>query len=161
VRETSAPSSAIDFSVLATGYDSDYKGGRSIQLITNANDWASAWRVIGKGSAGLMPEVNFTTRAVIIAYQGQKTTGGYGISVASVRREGATMIVKVNEQSPKPGDFTPQVLTSPFVAVSIPRPPEGATVKFEDEVKKLEQNRNVNERSYPRRRVLRRGVRRP
>ena len=99
-----------------------------------------------------MPDVNFNTRAVVIAYQGVRNTGGYGISIAEIRREGTVLTVRVNEQSPKPGEMTTQALTSPFVAVSIPRPPDGTIVKFVDEVKKIEQNRNVNERSYPPRR---------
>lgn len=147
----------IDFSVLATGYNSSYQGARSVQLIMNQADWESAWRLNNRGSSGPMPEVNFNTRAVVIAYQGLKRTGGYGISIAEIRREGATLIVRINEQSPKAGDFVTEALTSPFVAVSIPRPPEGASVKFDDEVNKIEQNRNVKERSYsPQRRKGRR-----
>ncbi|HYJ44981.1 MAG TPA: protease complex subunit PrcB family protein, partial [Pyrinomonadaceae bacterium] len=91
----------------------------------------------------------FNTRAVIIAHQGLKRTGGYGISIAEIGREGTSLAVRVREQNPKPGDVVTEALTSPFVAVSIPRPPEGSVVKFEDEEKKLEQNRNLNERSYP------------
>ncbi|HKC62751.1 MAG TPA: DUF885 family protein [Pyrinomonadaceae bacterium] len=140
---------AVEFSVLATGRNSGYEGSRSIQLITNRNDWLNTWRVIGNGSTGSMPEVSFDTRAVLVVYQGQKRTGGYGISIAEIRREGNTLVVRVNEQTPKPGEMATEVLTSPFIAVSIPRPPEGTVVKFDDEVKKLEQNRNVNKRRYP------------
>jgi uncharacterized protein (DUF885 family) len=149
----------VDFSVLATGYNSNYKGGRAVQLIMNQTDWENAWRLNDKGSSGPMPEVNFNTRAVVIAYQGLKNTGGYGISFAEIRREGTTLTVRVNEQTPKPGDFVTEAITSPFVAVSIPRPPDGTIVKFEDEVNKIEQNRNVKERSYPQRRRNRRGRR--
>jgi hypothetical protein len=153
------PPHAIDFSVLATGYNSRYEGARNVSLITNQRDWASAWDLIGRGSSAPMPEVNFNTRAVVIAYQGRKNTGGYGISIAEIRREGLTLIVKVNEQAPKPTDMVTDALTSPFVAVSIPRPPDGSTVKYDDEVKKLEQNRNLKERSYPRGRRKRAGRR--
>jgi len=139
----------VDFSVLATGRNSGYEGARSIQLITNRNDWLNAWRVIGGGSTGSMPEVSFDTRAILVVYQGQKRTGGYGISIVEIRREGTALIVRVNEQTPKPGEMTTEVLTSPFIAVSIARPPEGTVIKFDDEVKKLEQNRNVNQRRYP------------
>ncbi|HUQ31050.1 MAG TPA: DUF885 family protein [Pyrinomonadaceae bacterium] len=152
-------SRAIDFSVLATGYNSRYEGGRRLQLITNQTDWASAWEVIGRGSSAPMPEVNFNTRAVLIAYQGRKNTGGYNISIAEIRRDGATLVVRVNEQAPKPGDFVTEALTSPFVAVSIPRPFEGTIAKYDDEVNKIEQNRNAKERSYPTRRRYRRGRR--
>ncbi|MDT4897521.1 MAG: hypothetical protein QOH25_2598 [Acidobacteriota bacterium] len=153
------PQRAVDFSVLATGYNSRYEGGRYLQLITNQNDWSSAWDIIGRGSTASMPEVNFNTRAVVIAYQGRKNTGGYGISVAEIRREGTALIVRVNEQRPQPGDMVTEALTSPFVAVSIPRPPEGVSVKFDGEVNKIEQNRNVKERSSPPQRRRRRGRR--
>jgi uncharacterized protein (DUF885 family) len=153
------PLRTVEFSVLATGYNSRYEGARSVSLITNQNDWASAWGLIGRGSSAPMPEVNFNTRAVVIAYQGRKNTGGYGISVAEIKREGTTLIVRVNEQSPKPTDVVTDALTSPFVAVSIPRPPEGTIVKYDDEVNKIEQNRNVKERSYPPQRRKRRGRR--
>jgi hypothetical protein len=153
------PQRTVDFSVLATGYNSRYEGGRFLQLIMNQDAWSSAWELIGRGSTASMPEVNFNTRAVVIAYQGLKNTGGYGISIAEIRRDGMTLIVRVNEQRPKPGDMVTEALTSPFVAVSIPRPPEGANVKFDDEVNKIEQNRNVKERSSPPQRRKRRGRR--
>jgi uncharacterized protein (DUF885 family) len=149
----------VDFSVLATGYNSRYEGGRALQLVTNQSDWVSAWGLIGRGSSGPMPEVNFNTRSVIIAYQGRKNTGGYGISINEIRREGTALVVRAIEQSPKPGDFVTEALTSPFVAVSIPRSPEGVVVKYDDEVNKIEQNRNVKERSYPPRRRYRQGRR--
>ncbi len=150
--DTTEPQRDVEFSVLATGYNSRYEGGRALQLITNQAEWERAWETIGRGSSAPMPEVNFNTRAVVLAHQGRQRTGGYGISVAAMRREGATLIVRVNEQSPKKGDIVTEALTSPFVAVSIPRPPDGTVAKFEDEVNKIEQNRNVNERSYPKRR---------
>ncbi len=156
---TIEPPRTVDFSVLATGYNSSYQGERAVQLIMNQGEWENAWRLNNRGSSGPMPEVNFNTRAVVIAYQGLKRTGGYGISIAEIRREGTTLTVRVNEQSPKPGDFVTEALTSPFVAVSIPRPPDGSIVKFVDEVNKIEQNRNVKERSYPLRRRKRRGRR--
>jgi uncharacterized protein (DUF885 family) len=153
------PPRTVDFSVLATGYNSSYQGARAVQLIMNQADWENAWRLNNRGSSGPMPEVNFNTRAVVIAYQGLKRTGGYGISIAEIRREATTLTVRVNEQSPKPGDFVTEALTSPFVAVSLPRPPDASIVKFVDEVNKIEQNRNVKERSYPPRRRKRRGRR--
>jgi uncharacterized protein (DUF885 family) len=143
------PQRTVDFSVLATGYNSRYEGGRILQLITNEQDWSSAWDLISRGGSAPLPEVNFNTRAVVLAYQGMKNSGGYGISIAEIRREGMALIVRVNEHRPQSGDMVTQVLTSPFVAVSIPRPPEGVSVKFDSEVNKIEQNRNVKEPSYP------------
>jgi hypothetical protein len=111
------------------------------------------------GSDRPMPDVNFATRAVIVVYQGQQRTGGYSIAVSEIRRVGTSLIVKTAERSPQPGEITTDALTSPFVAVSIPRPPGGLFVKFEDDVIKQEQNRNVNQRNTRQRRRYRRGSR--
>ncbi len=145
--------SAIDFSVLATGTMSGYEGARALELITDQNDFQRAWGIIGNNRPA--PEISFNTNAVIIAYQGLKRTGGYSISIAGIRREGKTLAVRVNEQSPKAGEMTPQVITSPFVAVSVPRPPAGTSIKFDDNVRNTKQTRPVNKGTHRRRRGYR------
>ena len=150
-------SRAVEFTVLATGTGSSYEGTRTLELISNQAEWLRVWRVVGGDSP--MPEVNFNTQAVLAVYQGRKNTGGYSIAVEEIRRAGASLVVKVKEQSPRPGEITTDALTSPFVVVSIPRPPGGLMVKFEDDVIKPEQNRNVNQRTYRQRRRYRRGSR--
>jgi uncharacterized protein (DUF885 family) len=137
----------VDFSVLATGTVSDYEGARSVELILDQNALLRAWAIIGQGRPA--PEINFNTQAVIVAYQGRKSTGGYSINISGIRREGTTLTVNAKEQSP--GAMSAQMLTSPFVAVIIPRPPNGSIVKFEMDVKKAEQNRYLNKRNYRRR----------
>ncbi|HVG36088.1 MAG TPA: DUF885 family protein [Pyrinomonadaceae bacterium] len=129
----------LDFSVLATGAFSHYAGTRSFQLVMNRTEWANVWRMIG-GDRAPAPDISFDTRAVVVVFQGQKPTGGYSISIAEIRRSGRELMVRVNEHAPARTDITTQALTSPFVAVSIPRPPEGATVKFADNVDNVPQN---------------------
>ncbi len=141
--------SAVDFSILATGTVSGYEGGRSIELILDQEALQRAWASIGAGRP--LPEVNFDTEAVILAYQGRQMTGGYSINIEGVRREATSITVRTIEQRPKPGGLQTQVLTSPFVAVIIPRPPPGSTVKFETDVNKAEQNRYLNKPNYRRR----------
>ncbi|MCA1592944.1 MAG: DUF885 family protein [Acidobacteria bacterium] len=153
----------VDFSVLATGTMSRYEGTRAVELITNEADWRRAWGSIGAtgpGTAGL-PEVNFNTRAVVIVYQGEQRTAGYGVEITGIKRVGTVLAVSVNERRPASGLITAQVITSPFIAVSIPRPPTGATVRFDGNgavVEPLKPNRNENVR--PRRRTGRRPRRR-
>lgn len=120
---------AVDFSVLATGTMSEYEGARSVELIVNQEGWERAWRLIGGGRPA--PEVNFNTRAIVVVHQGQKSTGGYGVSVEKIRRVGTVLAVYVQERRPASEDVTTQVVTSPFVAVSVPRPPTGASVRLE------------------------------
>jgi uncharacterized protein (DUF885 family) len=144
---------SLAFSVLATGAYSSYTGGRFVQLIMDENQWQSVWRIIGSGPA---PEISFGTRAVILAFQGQKATGGYSISIAEILRDAQRLTVRANEHEPGRGEITSQGLTSPFIAVSIPRPPEGASVKFDDTVDNLRQNLPTERRANRRRSVNRR-----
>ncbi|HLM58820.1 MAG TPA: DUF885 family protein [Pyrinomonadaceae bacterium] len=122
----------VDFSVLATGAMSGHEGPRAIELITDEAGWRRAWSVIGGGGRPL-PDVSFDTRAVVVAYQGQKRTGGHSIEITGIKRVGTVLAVSVSERRPASGDITTQVITSPFVAASIPRPQTGTSVRFADE----------------------------
>ncbi|HEX8772048.1 MAG TPA: DUF885 family protein [Pyrinomonadaceae bacterium] len=144
---------ALDFSVLATGAYSSYAGTRAVQLILDEGEWQSVWRIIGGGRPA--PDISFDTRAVVIAFQGQQVTGGYSISIAEILRDGQQLSVRTSEHRPGRGEFTSQGFTSPFVAVSIPRPPAGASVKFADNVENLRRNL-PGERVPNRRRNVRR-----
>jgi hypothetical protein len=151
-------SKPVDFSVLATGAMSGHEGARGVELITSDAEWQRAWRVIGGGR--LPPDVSFNTRAVVVVYQGRQRTGGYSIEITGIKRVGTVLAVSVNERRPASGDITTQVITSPFVAVSIQRPPTGATVRFADEQGSAggtEQNRKENVRPRPRSVRRRRG----
>lgn len=152
-------SNIVEFTVLATGTMSGYEGVRMVELVTNESDWQRAWGLVGGGRP--QPEINFNVRAVVVVYQGQKPTGGYSIEIAEIRRDGTVLAVKVNERRPAFGDVTTQVITSPFVAVSIPRPPQGASVRLADEGKRAvkaetQQNRKIKVRPRRRRSTKRR-----
>jgi uncharacterized protein (DUF885 family) len=136
----------VEFSVLATGALSGHEGGRRVELISNENDWRRAWALVGGGRP--QPEINFDSRACIVVYQGQKPSGGYSLEIAEIRRDGTALAVKVTERRPAFGDVTTQVITSPFVAVSISRPPQGASVRLTDGAKgevepETQQNRKI------------------
>lgn len=148
----------VDYSVVATGTMSSYDGARSLELVANQADWQRVWQVVG--SDRRMPELNFATRSVLVVYQGRKPTGGWSILVDGLRRVGSRLVVSVREQKPGPGDITTDVLTSPFVVVSIPRLPGGVAVGFEDNVVKQEQDGNTVKPVKKPRRRYRRGTRR-
>ncbi len=121
----------VEFSVLATGTTSGHEYGRAVELITNEQDWQRVWGVIGAGRAA--PELNFTTQAVVVVFQGRRPTGGYAVALDGIRRDGTVLAVSVEERRPASGDITTQVVTSPFVAVTIPRPAAGTSVRFAQE----------------------------
>jgi uncharacterized protein (DUF885 family) len=158
--ETEDRTNVLEFSVLATGALSGHEGVRMVELITNESDWQRAWSVVGGGRP--LPDVNFSSRAVVVVYQGRKPTGGYSIELAEIRRDGTVLAVEVRERRPAFGDVTTQVITSPFVVVSIPRPPQGASVRLTGEgageiEPETQQNRKNRARPRVRRGTKRRG----
>ncbi len=158
--ETEDRTNVVEFSVLATGALSRHEGGRTVELITNEDDWRRVWATIGGGRP--QPEINFNARACVVVYQGQKPTGGYSVEIVEIRRNGTLLAVEIKERRPAFGDVTTQVITSPFVAVSIPRPPQGASVTLTGEGQsgvepETQQNRKIINRPRGRRRRGRRG----
>ena len=150
----------VEFSLLATGTYSRREGGRAVELVTDHDAWRRAWEVVGAGRP--LPDVSFDTRAVVVAYQGRQSTGGYSIEITGIKRTGTVLAVTVSERRPASGSLTTQALTSPFVAVSMPRPPSGATVRFADDggakaEPQQERNRNVRPRARGSRRRRGRG----
>jgi hypothetical protein len=144
----------VEFSLLATGTMSARESGRAVELVTDGAAWRRVWEVIGAGRP--LPDVSFDTHAVVVAFQGQQRTGGYSIEITGIKRTGTVLAITVSERRPATGSLTTQVITSPFVAVSISRPPSGATVRFADEggavePSQQERNRKVKPRARRRR----------
>ena len=57
--------------------------------------------------------VDFEKETIIGLFMGEKTTGGYAISVASIEETKNELIVQVAESAPK-GKFVSMVITQPF-----------------------------------------------
>lgn len=151
-------SKPVELSLLATGTMSEHAGARSVELITDEAAWRRAWETIGAGRP--LPDVSFDTSAVVVAYQGRQPTGGYSVEITGIVRNGTVLAVTLNERRPASGSFTTQVVTSPYVAVSIPRPPNGASVVLAGDGSvgpQQERNRNVRPRAPRARRRRGRG----
>ncbi len=154
---TASESRPVSFSVLATGAMSGYEGARAVELITSEAEWQRVWRLIGGGR--LAPDVSFNTQAVVVVFQGQKPTGGYSVEVTGIRRDGTVLAVSINERRPASEDITTQVITSPFVAVSIPRPPAGATVRLDGATEPAVEQKPLNSKGIIKPRGQRKGRR--
>lgn len=81
-----------------------------------------AWRALWEG-IGQPPPVEFdANRNVATAlFLGQRRTGGYGISIESVERRGAFMVVRFQEIRPAPDAMVTMALTSPYLVRLIPK----------------------------------------
>jgi sporulation protein YlmC with PRC-barrel domain len=57
---------------------------------------------------------------ILVISSGEKTTGGYGIDVESVKEVGGIVEVVVKETSPEKGSVVTEVLTYPFIILKMP-----------------------------------------
>lgn len=77
------------------------------------------------------PEIDFGQRMVAAAAMGRRSTGGHVIEIVDGRREGEDLWVVVRETTPGDGCVATQALSSPAVAVTLPR--VGGEVRFVEE----------------------------
>ena len=82
------------------------------------------------------PSIDFGSRMVILATMGERTSGGHSISVIEVAEDQEKLYVVVEEVTPGVECITTDVITTPAVAVSVPR--SSGTVLFVEQ-----------ERTYP------------
>jgi hypothetical protein len=87
-------------------------------------EWAALWRLHAGDQAA--PKIDFTKRTVVAVFLGTRPSAGYAVEVSGTKPAGKTLIVEWSEQTPKPGNVSAQVITSPSHLVSIP--------KFEGEI---------------------------
>jgi hypothetical protein len=67
----------------------------------------------------------FESNAVIAAFLGQRSTGGYGIVIANINSK-----IEIKETAPPKGSMTIQVITSPYKVVAVPLK-EDATFEYQ------------------------------
>ena len=67
--------------------------------------------------------VNLETHFLVAVFQGWQPSGGYGVSIESVRVEGET--VRITAAFTTPGGEDPPGVTSPYHLVSVRRPVSG------------------------------------
>jgi len=90
-------------------------------VIDNDADWRAAWATYSSGDGSTRPAVDFTRYDVILAALGQRTTGGYGITVSRIAATSDYLYVEITSTSPGSRCITTQALTQPADIVRIPR----------------------------------------
>lgn len=68
-----------------------------------------------------IPEINFNDYMVIALFMGEKTTGGYKITVVGVEETNKNVVVTYKETQPGPNDMVTMALTQPYCIIKIPR----------------------------------------
>ncbi len=68
-----------------------------------------------------VPSIDFSRETVLAVFDGQKSTGGYGLQVRSVTVENGELYVDLVKQQPQQGQVTTQSLTSPWLLIHVLR----------------------------------------
>lgn len=99
-------------------------------VIVDAEEWTALWDRIVTFVAPKppAPPIEFDSRMVVFASMGERSSGGYSISVLEAAEEEGTLYVVVEESTPGVECMTTDVVTTPAVAVSVPR--TASTVLF-------------------------------
>lgn len=93
---------------------------RAEQVVARTpTEWQALWQRHAPGRPS--PDVDWATRMAVGVFLGTRPSGGYGVEITGIRREGETMIVEWAERQPAPGQMATQVLTAPAHLVSVPR----------------------------------------
>lgn len=109
---TPAASHDVPFAVVATTGMSAYDGASAVMI--GASDGSRA-RLVQLVPAAVTP----AGRVLVAAFQGAQRTGGYGIAIDRIERDGDQLIVHAAFTEPRPDSIVIQVLTSPAQIVSI------------------------------------------
>ncbi len=106
----------MPFTTIAAGQQSGVEKPREI-VIRTAADWKKLWMEHSPDEP--MPAVDFSKSVVAGVFLGLRSTGGHGVTISSVDRQGKGVVVRWREQKPDPGAMVIQMLTFPFVLVRI------------------------------------------
>jgi len=98
-------------------------------IVRDETTWRALWSAHA-GAAGEVPDVDFTTRMVAAAFAGERPMPGYGVEVLQPRPEGASLVIPVREEQPRPGTVAAQLIVTPYHIVTLPR--HDGPVRFTD-----------------------------
>lgn len=68
-----------------------------------------------------VPEVDFDKNNVVVAFMGQKRSGGYSITIEKVTVKDNTALVLVKNTVPEPNTTVTMALTAPYCMALIPK----------------------------------------
>ncbi|HZW98681.1 MAG TPA: protease complex subunit PrcB family protein [Trueperaceae bacterium] len=113
----------LAWETVASGNQATGVQSSRFELITNQQQLTSFWTRVHATQLQTppLPSVNFERETLIAIFQGQQTTGGYGVQAQRVVEERGELYVDVAFTEPAEGAMTTQALTSPWTLVRVLR----------------------------------------
>ncbi|RLI41210.1 hypothetical protein DRO69_11865 [Candidatus Bathyarchaeota archaeon] len=110
----------VEFNIIDSGDISGYLG-EAYFVVRTEDEWESLWEIhtAPQLHPPKIPEVDFLNNVVVCAFMGKRPTLGYSISIEKIWTDGERVHVEVIKCSP-PEDFAlAEVITCPYVIVSM------------------------------------------
>lgn len=108
------------------------------EVLRDQEAYGSFWRQLHASESSVpdLPEVDFDTQIVVAVVLGQRPTGGYSVEVDEVltTESGNPVQVQYTESIPGDGCAVQQVLTSPYVLVTVETQGQNVTFSGSEEV---------------------------
>ena len=83
-------------------------------VITSDEDWERLWLIVHNSDTPPLPGIDFTKQMIIAVFQGEKSSGGYGIAITDLIKVGKRLRVKVTELEPDLSCVTLTVVEQPY-----------------------------------------------
>ncbi len=106
----------------------EWKGWHSSQLTPkqvvaqDQKEWEAIWSII-QGNVQPKPEtpkIDFDKHQVVAVFMGSRSSTAYRIKIVSIKEEGS-LVVTVQERSPRRRAVSLTIMTAPYHAVVIPK----------------------------------------
>ena len=96
-------------------------------LVSDEDSWAAYWQLIQPGVAE--PVVDFTQSAIVLLFEGQKSTTGFSVKLQKISDEGGTTVFYYQEKKPGVLSMVKPQSTSPWAAIVVPKPTQTVVFK--------------------------------
>ncbi|TSA81080.1 protease complex subunit PrcB family protein [Deinococcus detaillensis] len=118
VSSIPATSSTVGFREVASGNNAQ-ASSVSVVLANSQSALDALWNTAYARQVPVPPTPIIVSQTAVGIFLGSRPTGGYGLTVQSVRASGSALEITVNLRSPGSGTITTQSITSPWTIVSV------------------------------------------
>ncbi len=126
VSDNAAPETVVEFQSIEMA-DSPHSGGGlqakqpDLKVISEKEDTYSLGNTISSASISKLVDLDYKAYFALVVFQGLEPTGGYGVEIQRITRQGNTVNIYAHFTEPAPAKPSAALLTSPYHLVQIQR----------------------------------------
>jgi len=111
----------VKFTLLDRGQYSGVEKAREV-VLRSASELSAVWKANPSKPAPsneALRAVDFTKSTIVGVFLGSRPTGGYGVEITQIEREGDHLVVTWRELKPSPDVMVTQAFTAPYMLVTV------------------------------------------